>query len=124
MLQELDTPGWQKAFENPEVVKADISREDVVEIVGTGAITPNHETQGGCELFCGTAYLGLFKLRSGRAALIQAYCDLSAVPGYQIVTLGSSTEELARDAMCPDHRRLIGIQTAEDDELLEAYANA
>lgn len=124
MLQELNTPGWQKAFENLEVVKAGITREDVMEIAGTGALTPDHETQDGCQLFCGVGYLGLFKLRSGRAALIQAYCDLSTVPGHQIVTLGSSTEELARDAMCPGDRRLIGLQTAEDEALLVAYINA
>lgn len=122
MLAELNTPGWEKAFDGEFVRHIRITREDVAEIIAMAV--PDHETTGGCELLCSEGYLGFFKLKGGWFAVLKADCDGNA-DASDAFLLGSDYDRMLSQLCILDRERL-GLATEADRQLLESdpYSDA
>lgn len=116
MLAELNTPGWEKAFDGEFVRHIRITREDVTEIIAMRV--PDHKTEDGCELFCSDGYLGFFKLKGGWFAVLKADCDGNANASDAFL-LGANSD-LLLSRLCIVDRERLGLATEADKAYLES----
>lgn len=120
MLPELNTPGWERAFEHSFARKLRITREDVKEIVHM--VVPDHATEPGfCKMLCDCGYLAVFKMKEDWFAALEANCDGSTT-GHNFVV--ADDYEMLLSMLSPYQRGILGLETAADRELTEGYADA